>query len=154
MNIEGPETYKLSCNPEYFTITCSKGTASFSGIAKIKKQKLYVVSKHHEILYVGATRQQMQPRLTTGWKAKGKGGYHGYPWRRDAREVELSIWLLDDDDRIQSKLDIETIEAEVVFLVRNAGQWPSHQHEIHFHTSKAAHREVALAIFTHCTSKL
>lgn len=29
------------------------------------------------------------------------------------------------------EVDLETIEAEVVFLIRSAGQWPSDQTEIH-----------------------
>jgi hypothetical protein len=43
-------------------------------------------------------------------------------------------------------LDIETIEAEVVFLIRAAGQWPTHQTEIHFHESNEEHRAIAHSI--------
>ncbi|WP_208456081.1 hypothetical protein [Burkholderia ubonensis] len=43
-------------------------------------------------------------------------------------------------------MDIETIEAEVVYLVRQAGQWPKFQTEIHFHPSSADHRQWASTI--------
>ncbi|WP_224785366.1 hypothetical protein [Pandoraea pnomenusa] len=43
-------------------------------------------------------------------------------------------------------MDIETIEAEVVYLIRQAGQWPKFQTEIHFHPSSAYHREWASTI--------
>lgn len=40
--------------------------------------------------------------------------------------------------------DLETVEAEVVFLIRQEyGQWPEHQTEIHFHRSSAEHRKLA-----------
>jgi hypothetical protein len=45
-----------------------------------------------------------------------------------------------------STLDIETVETEVVFLIRAAGQWPLHQTEIHFHPSKQMHRDVAASV--------
>ena len=39
---------------------------------------------------------------------------------------------------------IETVEAEVVFLIRQEyGQWPEHQTEIHFHKSNDIHRKAA-----------
>jgi hypothetical protein len=34
----------------------------------------------------------------------------------------------------------------VVFLIRQGGQWPAHQTEIHFHPSDAVHREAAASI--------
>jgi hypothetical protein len=43
-------------------------------------------------------------------------------------------------------LNVETIEAEIVFLIRQRGQWPSHQTEIHFHPSRPYHRKAAEAI--------
>jgi hypothetical protein len=38
------------------------------------------------------------------------------------------------------------VEAEVVFLIRCAGQWPPFQTEIHFHASDPVHRQVAAKI--------
>ena len=147
MKLLGPESYQLKCDPEGFVVTCTMGTDKFSGLATRKLQKLYIVSSNKEVLYVGATTQSMQPRLMTGWRAKGKNGYHGYPWRREKRDVELGIWLLESTDRVQAKKDIETIEAEVVYLVRSRGQWPLFQHEIHFHVSRPEHRKAAEDIF-------
>lgn len=44
-------------------------------------------------------------------------------------------------------LEVETIEAEIVFLIRQmGGQWPAHQTEIHFHASESRHREAAETI--------
>lgn len=47
--------------------------------------------------------------------------------------------------------DMETIEAEVAFSARQAGQWPQGQAEIHFHPSTKEHREIATAIWRSVT---
>ena len=44
-----------------------------------------------------------------------------------------------------------TVEAEVVFLIRSAGQWPLHQTEIHFHPSTQIHRDAAASVMAHYT---
>jgi hypothetical protein len=49
----------------------------------------------------------------------------------------------------RNERDIETVEAEVVYLIRAAGQWPAFQTEIHFYPSSARHREVAAQIMSH-----
>lgn len=62
----------------------------------------------------------------------------------------LRVWgHMDAVDR--KELDIETAEAEVVFLIRSAGQWPAFQTEIHFHPSTDIHRKVAADIMRHYT---
>lgn len=38
------------------------------------------------------------------------------------------------------------MKAELVFLIRQAGQWPAYQTEIHFHQSTTVHRQVAATI--------
>jgi hypothetical protein len=48
----------------------------------------------------------------------------------------------------KNTVEIETVEAEVVFLIRNADQWPLHQTEIHFHPSTQVHREAAAAVMS------
>ena len=49
-------------------------------------------------------------------------------------------------------LGIETVEAEVVFLLRQKlCQWPEYQTEIHFHPSGPVHRELARRILLHYT---
>ena len=49
----------------------------------------------------------------------------------------------------RNERDIETVEAEVVYLIRSAGQWPEFQTEIHFHPSTPVHRKVAEEIMQH-----
>lgn len=146
MRITGPDRYKLSFDANAFTVECSKGTPSFSGIATSKKPKLYVVSLEEQPIYVGLTKQPIRNRLRLGWNATGKSGYYGYAWRRHLTRANLDIWCHEDAPAENSTLDIETVEAEVVFLIRCAGQWPVHQTEIHFHPSTPRHREVATTI--------
>jgi hypothetical protein len=62
-------------------------------------------------------------------------------------EAVLDVWCHENAPSDNPCLDIETVEAEVVFLIRCAGQWPLHQTEIHFHPSGDVHRAVAKTIF-------
>ena len=149
MIISGPERYDLSIlvdgDEPTFKIRCARGTTKFSGLAVTKLPKLYVVSIDNVPIYVGATRQTMSRRLALGSKADGEGVYHGYAFRRKAAEAVLHIWAHEDAGD-HKHLDIETLEAEVVFLIRQAGQWPAFQTEIHFHPSQEVHRELARRI--------
>ena len=63
MRIAGPERYRLSFDPDSFAVSCSKGTAKFSGLAANRLPKLYVVSIEAKPIYVGVTRQPMRARL-------------------------------------------------------------------------------------------
>ncbi len=146
MKLVGPDRYKLSFDAQAFTVSCSKGTNKFSGLATCKKPKLYIVSANERPFYVGVTRQPMRNRLRFGWKAAGRGGYYGYAWRNKFKEADLDIWCDDGAPNEQSLLEIETIEAEVVFLIRCAGQWPLFQTEIHFHPSNDIHRKIAAEV--------
>jgi hypothetical protein len=92
------------------------------------------------------TRQPIRNRLRFGWNAEGAGGYYGYAWRDALTEAFLDVWCHDDAPPENPALDVETVEAEVVFLIRSAGQWPLYQTEIHFHPSSKKHRDVALRI--------
>jgi hypothetical protein len=130
-----------------FSIECPHGTARFSGFATSPKPKLYIASVDEAPIYVGVTKQSMRTRLRLGWNADGSGGYHGYAWRRLMSEAVLDVWGHDDPSSTNQCLDLETVEAEVVFLIRCAGQWPLHQTEIHFHPSSDTHRAVARSIF-------
>src|SRR4051812_47724767 len=121
MQVTGPDRYKLSFDAKAFTVECAKGTPNFSGSATTKKPKLYVVSVDEAPIYVGVTKQPMRNRLRFGWSAKGERGYHGYAFRHKLREANLDVWC-HDDAQDNSTLDIETVEAEVVFLIRSAGQ--------------------------------
>ena len=52
----------------------------------------------------------------------------GYAWRRGHSSAALNVWYhMDAVDR--KERDIETVEAEVVYLIRAAGQWPAFQTE-------------------------
>lgn len=147
MRLTGPERYRLAFDAERFAVTCPQGTPRFSELCRSKQHKLYVASTQERPIYVGITQQDMRARLRYGWKASGANGYHGYAWRRALTEAELDIWV--QQDPAASIVDLETIEAEVVFLIRTRGQWPLYQTEIHFHPSTEAHRAVAQAIVAH-----
>jgi len=152
MRIAGPERYRLSFDPDSFAVSCSKGTAKFSGLATTKLPKLYVVSIEAKPVYVGVTRQSMRARLCLGFNATGENGYHGYAWRHKFHEATLDIWCHEDPPAENPELDIETLEAEIVFLARCAGQWPEGQTEIHFHPSTEEHREIAANIWRYLTT--
>jgi hypothetical protein len=149
MRISGPERYTLTLTPTSYLVTCERGTTKFSGLATSRKPKLYVVSVDGKPIYVGVTKQQIRNRFRLGWKAKGETGYYGYAWRHHHQGVVLDIWAHEDPPPEKDCLDIETVEAEVVFLIRQAGQWPKHQTEIHFHQSTEDHRAAAAAIIGH-----
>lgn len=153
MRIVGPDHYKLSFDTKKFTVTCLKGTTKFSGLATSKLPKLYIVSINGQAQYVGITRQSMRNRLRSGFTATGKHGYHGYAWRSGCTEATLDIWFHEDAPTESTDRDIETVEAEVVFLARLAGQWPAGQTEIHFHPSTQVHRDVAAAIWRTATGR-
>lgn len=152
MKLVGPERYKLAFNEKTFAITCSRGTAEFSQLACSKIPKLYIISVDGRPIYVGITKRPMRARLRFGFTAAGKGGYYGYAWRKQFREAILYIWAhIDSTD--DAMLDLETIEAEVVFLARCSGQWPEGQTEIHFHPSRPEHRELADSIWKAVTNR-
>lgn len=146
MRISGPERYKLSFCPGSFVVECGQGTPRFSGIATSGKPKLYIVSVDEKPVYVGITVQPIRNRLRLGWNADGERGYHGYAWRHHLTQANIDIWCHDDAPLDKPALDIETVEAEVVFLIRSGGQWPLYQTEIHFHPSLPVHRQVAATI--------
>jgi hypothetical protein len=143
MKLIGPDRYKLTITDRSASVRAIDGTPHFVKPATAKKKlKLYVVSKDGELLYVGFTTQPMSARLRGGLRADGLHGYHGYSWGRKNSNVLLQIWYLAGD--ATTLADLETIEAEVVFLFRlQSGQWPSGQTEIHFHQSTVLHRECA-----------
>jgi hypothetical protein len=60
----------------------------------------------------------------------------------------LDVWC-HVDAKERNERDIKTIEAEVVYLIRAAGQWPAFQTEIHFYPSSPKHRQLAAEILTH-----
>ncbi len=105
--------------------------------------KIYIVKNLSNIIYVGITSQSMKSRLRYGFKAKGKHGYHGYAWK-NLKEVNLLVWCFPG----REPKEVEGIEAEIVYLIRNrTGQWPEHQTEIHFHKTTEEDRSIAEAIY-------
>lgn len=147
MKIAGPERYMLTFSADKCAVTCRKGTTNFSGLATRKLPKLYTVSLEKRLIYVGITRRRMRDRIRDGFTASGENGYHGYAWRHSFTEAALDIWCHEDPPVENPDRDIETIEAEVVFLARLAGQWPEGQTEIHFHPSSQEHRDIAAQIW-------
>lgn len=138
--------YALTPDTITFTVCCPKGTPNFSGLATSNLPKLYVAGIGGEPVYVGITKQSMRSRLRYGWAANGKSGYYGYAWRHQLTTIDLDIWCHEDPPTRNECLDIETIEAELVYLIRKSGQWPKYQTEIHFHPSSAEHRRIAAVI--------
>lgn len=105
--------------------------------------KLYIIKKNGDYLYVGTTMQSLTTRIRYGLKADGKTGYHGYKWKYK-KKVELYVWCFDGLKKIQ----IESIEAEVVFLIRKkTGHWPATQNEIHFNNEFVGSKIFAEKIF-------
>lgn len=146
MDVSEIGRYRLTFDATRFSILCPRGTDRFSGMATSPLPKLYVVSVAEHPIYVGITKQSLRKRLRLGWAAAGKGGYYGYAWRHGRTEANLDVWCQTDPPDENPCLDIETIEAEVVFLIRKSGQWPAFQTEIHFHPSNDEHRTVAQRI--------
>jgi hypothetical protein len=142
MKINGPERYSLSINS-----TSYKLAEKFSKRACSHLPKLYVLSVNGSPIYIGQTVRRMSERLRYGFKPDGRNSYHGYAWRHKFSQVQLDIWYHEDAPVENPVLDIETVEAEVVHLIRCAGQWPECQTEIHFHSSSKEHRDVSSAIF-------
>ena len=88
--------------------------------------------------------------MRLGFTAEGDGGYYGYAWRHHFPAVDLGIWLLNDASEETEVIDLQTIEAELVFLLRaRRGQWPAYQTEIHFYPSSEVHRQLAIEIYSH-----
>lgn len=122
--------------------------ASTRGIAK-----LYTPSLNRKLIYVGIAGQPMSSRLNFGFKATGRGGYHGYKWRTLRESLTLHVWTVQGTERNASLRELETVEAEVAFFCRQiSGQWPAYQHEIHFYPSSGRHRIAAMKIYEIATN--
>jgi hypothetical protein len=119
---------------------------SFFGLDKIvpidsewlirsKQPKIYLIKSGIDFLYVGYASQSLFTRLSQGFRAAGKNGYHGYKWKKQER-VEVHVFIfppLANTSAKDSRLFFEAIEAELVFQIRTqTGKWPLYQNEIHF----------------------
>jgi hypothetical protein len=146
MRFSGPERYTINIDDGSFTIRSVDGADGFAAPASCAGPKLYILSVDGRPVYVGVTKQRMQARLRYGFTADGESGYHGYAWRHCLTSASLDVWCYDDPAAMDPMRDAETVEAEVVFLIRQSGQWPEHQTEIHFHASNDEHRAWAAKI--------
>jgi hypothetical protein len=139
-----PDRFELSVSADGFRVVSPAGKTPFRGRASAKGPKLYVFSVDGQVVYVGITKQALRTRLRYGWTAQGRGGYYGYRFRHSVTAVSLWVWYATDP--LLSEAEIETVEAELVYLVRASGQWPQYQTEIRFHQSTDAHRTVAASV--------
>ncbi|MGH7976554.1 MAG: hypothetical protein ACREDS_13700 [Limisphaerales bacterium] len=119
----------------------------FIGHANKPSPKIYIVSRNGQIFYVGITRQRIGSRIYGGFAA------NVYKWPVNT-PMNFDIWILPaikgDKSKVKSKL--ETIEAEIVFCVRQkTDKWPSYQKAIHFHKSSKAERQIAFNIYNFYT---
>jgi len=146
MELAGPDSFELVFDHEKFQVRPDSGLGQFTPRACSKIPKLYVVAAADQLIYVGVTKQPIRNRLRLGWQAKGETGYYGYAWRHALTSATLHVWY-HENAKDRSSRDVETVEAEVAFLVRTAGQWPLHQTEIHFYPSSEIHRTHAKRIF-------
>lgn len=149
MRLHGPERYALTFDSRRFKVRAPDGGNKFRGRASRRETKLYVFSVDNAPIYVGVTKQPVGARLRLGWSAKGESGYHGYAFRRKIRRADLDVWYFEGRSTASTEVDAESVEAEIVFLIRANGQWPKYQTEIHFHPSEARHRELAAKVLEH-----
>ena len=148
MPVVGPSIYQITFTPDKITqVVGLDERINFRGRDAEPGAKLYVVSDGNRPVYVGSTRQEIRKRLYRGFQASDGRGGKGYPWRHHLKQATISIWRAEGEEGPDW---IETVEAEVVFLIRQEyGQWPEHQIEIHFHPSQDDHRRAAREIVAH-----
>ena len=126
-----------------FDLNSKKTLKTFQKPLTEKVYKLYVVKNAKGFLYIGITRQSLRSRFRLGFNSDGGNGYHGYKWKNE-KNVKVFVWIFDNYD--ENKL--ESIEAELVYLVRNkTNGWPLFQNEIHFNNNFAKAKKVASQIF-------
>jgi hypothetical protein len=150
MKLLGPDRFDLTFDARDFKVASTSGETQFTGRSAGRTPKLYVLSAQGRPFYVGVTTQPMRARLRLGFRADGSTGYHGYKWRHSLRRATLDIWYHPRPGSDAAFRELETIEAEAVFLLRSRlKQWPEYQTEIHFYRSKPSHRHAAAAVLNH-----
>lgn len=152
MKLSTPQNYELHLIDDGpYRLSTGGAICRFSKPASVSRHpKLYTVTADDKLIYVGVASQSMSSRLALGFRANGRGGYHGYKWKNLRRGFVLSVWTAEYQGGTATIRDLETIEAEVAFLCRQeSGQWPQFQHEIHFYPSLMIHREAAKKIYAH-----
>jgi hypothetical protein len=153
--LDEPLNFEMVLSEGWYQLLRESAACKFSAPASTRGvAKLYTISSDDSLLYVGIAQQPMSARLSYGFKANGKGRYHGYKWKFLETTLKLSIWTAKLHGVYASLREMETIEAEVAFACRQfAGQWPTHQHEIHFYPSEQWHRDAATRIYNHAVDK-
>ncbi len=146
MNIPAAQVYRLQLlsRAAYQATRVGHSRIGFHPPLTRPCPKLYVVVRGAQFHYVGITNRPMAARLNLGLKAKGKGGYHGYKWKHIRDPLGLLVWAFEHKSGAAFLRELETVEAEVAFLVRQTtGQWPLSQTEIHFYQPTSAHLQAA-----------
>ena len=149
--LDGPDRFELEFDATSCAVVHANGAKTFTGRAASSWPKLYVVVAAGKPVYVGITRQSIRSRLRLGWKADGASGYYGYEWRHPLKTASLFVWYAEADLGDASQRELETVEAEIVFAIRSAGQWPQFQTEIHFYESNESHRRFASDVLAYIT---
>lgn len=151
MRLDDPSDFHLSVGGGSYRVLRDSFPAKFAApISTRGIAKLYTLSDGESLVYVGIAKQPMSSRLSFGFRANGKSGYHGYKWKTHEGILRLSIWTAQSNGEYVPLRELETVEAEVAFLCRqDSGQWPSFQHEIHFYLSSPWHRDAAARIYSH-----
>lgn len=149
MRFEHAQRYSLNTSANSYTVVGPDGHLHFTAPATTPMPKLYVISKIGVPGYIGITSQSVSSRLRNGLKAIGQHGYHGYRWRNQCG-LSLDIWCLRGASPKRASIEIQSIEAEVVFFIRQKfAQWPEFQTEIHFYPSTQFHRNAAARVLQH-----
>ncbi|HAS6495878.1 TPA: hypothetical protein GRR58_24570 [Vibrio parahaemolyticus] len=79
------------------------------------------------ILYVGQTVQPIQDRMYQGISSQD------YKWAKKSTSYDLLVWNLCGLVESESNYDLDSIEAELAFLVRVIqNEWPTYQNSINF----------------------
>lgn len=137
-------------------------TATETAGLQAERRKLYLVLSGKEVWYVGEAHCSMQVRMRRGFaahqhlakhgtKRRGYGGYKWIPEFTKKKSARVHVFVFDKkfDDK---RTEIEAIEGELVFLIRQrTGEWPKYQNEIHF-TNSASAKKIALEIYSEIQS--
>lgn len=151
MTLNDPFDFDLALSGGAYRLLRHSASSKFAAPASTRGiAKLYTLSNDQSLVYVGITQQPMSSRLSYGFRANGKSGYWGYKWKGLESVLRLSVWTAQISGIYAPLRELETVEAEVAFLCRQqSGQWPAHQHEIHFYPSEQQHRDAAAQIYSY-----
>jgi len=156
MKLSSPQDYSIEVSSDgKYRLSSAGSVCTFSKPASTGKlAKLYTIADAGRLIYVGIAEQSMSSRLSYGFRANGKGGYHGYKWKGLRHRLSLTVWTATENNAPVTVRVLETVEAEVAFLCRElSNQWPAYQHEIHFHQSSSVHRKAAGVIYAHAIQR-